>query len=56
MQEIPPQVLDTAKKLAKGAGYGEGYTMQVVPGFLVPRWIAFISRAEQLVTEREAFK
>ena len=40
-----------AKRLAEQSGYGS-MTYQLPEGFAVPRWITFLSRAEQLWKER----
>ena len=40
-----------AKRLAEQSGYGS-MAYQLLEGFAVPRWITFLSRAEQLWKER----
>lgn len=46
----------TARRLAKGHGYSDSFEYRLGNGFVIPRWVTFISRAEQIEQEREARK
>lgn len=55
MMTLDEETRDAAKRLAKASGYHEEYQITIVPGFTVPMWTTFISRATQLIAERKAF-
>jgi hypothetical protein len=44
-----------AMKLADQDRYGANSPFEVAPGFTVPTWLTYVSRARQLVAERDAF-
>ena len=56
MAKESDEVKTVAQRLCRANGYHEGQRYAVCDGIEVPLWVTFVSRAEQLVKEREAFK
>ena len=48
------EVEEIARRLARSAGLQDRYFLH--DGWTVPSWVTFISRAEQIIKERDAFK
>lgn len=52
--EITEEIKKVAIMLCKQDRYASDSRIEVAPGFQVPYWLAYVSRATQLVMERQA--